>query len=307
MNIQLRLLPLAISVVLIMLAVKAYEIGREIKLSANGFSIRQSQAIEGDTEPLRLLQTIKNNLASPKMEDLNRSVSDDDAVGGVPLTVEGYRAKRVALAQIAEGKKDSIEHQPKTTTDTYSKKQLAQAEFGGITESGATDRAARARKPGEAGAASSKPLRRSDVLANIDEMTKQELGGLLRLQDRRTELQKLEGDLNHRRRLLQAAEQRVDEKISELNNLKFTIEELLDKRDLQQEEKTQSLVKIYESMKPKDAAKIFNELAMPVLLDVVDKMNERKLAPVLGKMDPGRARNITEELLQRRVLPIPKE
>src|SRR3546814_4430099 len=55
----------------------------------------------------------------------------------------------------------------------------------------------------------------------------------------------------------------------------------------------QSLVKIYESMKPKDAARIFEELDMEVLLEVVERMKERKTAPILAEMNPERAKTVT--------------
>jgi len=60
-------------------------------------------------------------------------------------------------------------------------------------------------------------------------------------------------------------------------------------------------------MKPKDAARIFEELDMAVLLDVIERMKERKSAPILAKMNPVRAKAITLELAQRRELPIPRE
>ena len=56
-------------------------------------------------------------------------------------------------------------------------------------------------------------------------------------------------------------------------------------------------------MKPKDAAKIFEELEMTTLLEVAERMKERKLAPVMAKMNPERAREITVELRDLRELP----
>jgi len=66
------------------------------------------------------------------------------------------------------------------------------------------------------------------------------------------------------------------------------------------ESQYQSLVKIYENMKPKDAARIFEQLEMAVLIPVVERMKERKTAPILAKMDPVKAQAITVELAQRR-------
>jgi flagellar motility protein MotE (MotC chaperone) len=45
---------------------------------------------------------------------------------------------------------------------------------------------------------------------------------------------------------------------------------------------------------------------MDVLLDVVERMKERKVAPVLALMNPEKAREVTLELAQRRELPLPK-
>ena len=77
--------------------------------------------------------------------------------------------------------------------------------------------------------------------------------------------------------------------------------------DEETEAQMKSLVKIYEAMKPKDAARIFEQLDLVVLLDVIERMKERKTAPILANMDPERAKTITLELAQRRTLPLAKE
>ncbi len=100
--------------------------------------------------------------------------------------------------------------------------------------------------------------------------------------------------------LLKAAEKRVESKIAELKSLQETIDNLIRKYNEQEEAKMQSLVKIYESMKPKDAARIFERLDMEILLEVVERMKERKSAPILADMDPARAKSITVELARRR-------
>jgi flagellar motility protein MotE (MotC chaperone) len=73
--------------------------------------------------------------------------------------------------------------------------------------------------------------------------------------------------------------------------------------DEQEERQLNSLVIIYENMKPKDAARIFEELDMVVLLDVIERMKERKTAPILAELNPKRAKTITIELAHRRNLP----
>lgn len=147
----------------------------------------------------------------------------------------------------------------------------------------------------------------TDLSTDIFEMTDEELQLLQSLSQRREELEQRAREIDEREVLLKAAEQRIDQKIKDLEQLQASIEALLVQHDEQSEEQMQSLVKIYESMKPKDAARIFEELDMEVLLEVVERMKERKTAPILAQMNPERAKAVTLELAQRRDLPIPRQ
>ncbi len=68
----------------------------------------------------------------------------------------------------------------------------------------------------------------------------------------------------------------------------------------QEQAELQSIVKIYETMKPKDAARILADLEMRILLGIMESMKERKSAPILAAMEPKRAREVTEELARKR-------
>jgi flagellar motility protein MotE (MotC chaperone) len=135
------------------------------------------------------------------------------------------------------------------------------------------------------------------------QMTRAEIDVLQQLTERRRVLDEREGALAERASLLQAAETRIDQKIQDLRDLRATLEQLTTLREGQEEMKILSLVKIYETMKPKDAARIFQELDMDTLLLVVDRMKERKLAPVMAEMNPNRAMEITVELARLRQMP----
>lgn len=147
----------------------------------------------------------------------------------------------------------------------------------------------------------------TNLPTDLFEMTDEELVLLQSLSQRREELEQRAREIDERGVLLKAAEQRIDQKIGELERLQASIESLLVQHDTQSEAQIQSLVKIYESMKPKDAARIFEELDMEVLLEVVERMKERKTAPILAQMNPQRAKTVTLELAQRRDLPIPRQ
>lgn len=121
--------------------------------------------------------------------------------------------------------------------------------------------------------------------------------------DRRAEIERRTKDVEQREALLAAAEKRIDQKLQELEKVRSEIQKLLRMGDQRQSEQLDSLVKIYETMKPKEAARIFEELEMPVLLDVITRMKETKTAPVLAAMDPTKAKAITAALVERRALP----
>lgn len=121
--------------------------------------------------------------------------------------------------------------------------------------------------------------------------------------DRRAELEKAAKDVSMREALLSAAEKRIEQKLKEMEKVRNEIQSLLKLGDERQSQQLESLVKIYETMKPKEAARIFEELELPVLLDVIQKMKETKTAPILAAMDPVKAKEVTSALVERRILP----
>ncbi len=123
------------------------------------------------------------------------------------------------------------------------------------------------------------------------------------LSKRRKELDAKEKELAMREALIKAAQTEVEEKTNELNNIKADIEALLKKQTEQEDKRIASLVKIYEGMKAKDAARIFDSLEMDVLLQVMTRMSERKSAPILAAMDAEKARNVTILMSEKDKLP----
>lgn len=129
----------------------------------------------------------------------------------------------------------------------------------------------------------------SDPFALSDE----EIDLLQSLAERRKELDLRANQLEQREDLLLAVERRIDEKVEALKLLRKSIEG-------ETESQYKSLVKIYENMKPKDAARIFEKLDMAILLPVTERMKERKLAAILAKMNTNNAMTLTVQLAQRR-------
>jgi flagellar motility protein MotE (MotC chaperone) len=130
--------------------------------------------------------------------------------------------------------------------------------------------------------------------------TQNEVDVLEKLSARRQALDAREHDIEMRENLLKAAEDRIDKKIAEMKALQTDVQGMLQKVDDQDAAKLQSLVKIYETMKPKDAARIFEQLEMPVLLRVVEGMKDTKVSAVMEVMDAAKAKALTDAIATRR-------
>lgn len=123
------------------------------------------------------------------------------------------------------------------------------------------------------------------------------------LSARRTSLDARERSILAREAILAASEKQIDEKLAELRDLKNQIEDLLGQQDQKEQERINSLVKIYEGMKARDAAGIFNQMDMDILVQVVSRMSERKSAPIIAAMDKLKANQLTVMLSEMDKLP----
>jgi flagellar motility protein MotE (MotC chaperone) len=124
---------------------------------------------------------------------------------------------------------------------------------------------------------------------------------LLELRQRRQELDRRELALNARESILAAAEQKLSARVEELSALQKSLEALEAAREQREDAGWQGLVKLYQDMKPRDAATIFNDLDMPVLLAVLDRMKEAKAALIMAAMNPDKAREVTARLAELRI------
>jgi len=124
---------------------------------------------------------------------------------------------------------------------------------------------------------------------------------LLELRQRRLLLDSRESVIGTREAVLAAAEQKLAERVGELTTLQKRLETLEAGREQREDAGWQGLVKLYETMKPREAAVIFNDLAMPTLLQIMDRMKESKAALVMSAMSPDRARDVTAGLARLRL------
>ena len=123
---------------------------------------------------------------------------------------------------------------------------------------------------------------------------------LLDLRARREALDLREKAVDSRDVLLKAAERGLTDRLDQLTALQTRLESLDRARRERDDANWRSLVKTYETMRPRDAAAIFNELEQDVLIQVLDRMKEARVAPILAAMQPDRARTATAQLAQWR-------
>jgi flagellar motility protein MotE (MotC chaperone) len=122
---------------------------------------------------------------------------------------------------------------------------------------------------------------------------------LERLQVRRQELDTRGRELDLRESLIQNAEKRMDARLDELKQVEDRIKVEMQQKDEAEAARLKGLVTMYENMKPRDAAKIFNGLDSTVLLEVVSAINPRTMAEILAQMAPDVAQRLTVELASK--------
>lgn len=138
---------------------------------------------------------------------------------------------------------------------------------------------------------------------DISSMSESEVALLQRLSERREILNTRENQLKTRENLLIAAGKRVEERIARLTEIESRIAKLIDIFDAQENARIGKLVQVYQNMKAKDAAAIFDQLDMEVLLAVAQRMEDAKMAEVLGKMKADAAKRLTVEMARQKKLP----
>ncbi|MFK7791371.1 MAG: MotE family protein [Devosiaceae bacterium] len=171
---------------------------------------------------------------------------------------------------------------------------LAQDEDADAEELSTADQisqsAAALRAAAEAAAAS-----RDAQGVNIDDLPVESSRDALidRLGDRRVLMEEREQDLRVREQLLQAAERRLEERLAELTALEERVSAVADAEEERASDEIARLVQVYSAMRAKDAAAIFDLLDLPILMEVSNAMNPRKMADILGEMQPEVARRLT--------------
>jgi flagellar motility protein MotE (MotC chaperone) len=122
---------------------------------------------------------------------------------------------------------------------------------------------------------------------------------LERLSDRRQQLDARGQELEMRENLLKAAEKRVEARVAELKDLEARIKAAIGQRDETELKRFKGIVAMYENMKAKEAARIFDRLDLKILVEVATQMKPATMSGILAQMAPEAAERLTVELANR--------
>jgi flagellar motility protein MotE (MotC chaperone) len=122
---------------------------------------------------------------------------------------------------------------------------------------------------------------------------------LERLQDRRQELDARAREIDIRENLLKAMEKKLEARAAELKDIEARIGSAGQKKEEADAAKLKNLVIMYENMKAKEAARIFDRLEMKVLIEVASQIPARRMADIMAQMNPEAAEKLTVELANR--------
>jgi len=122
---------------------------------------------------------------------------------------------------------------------------------------------------------------------------------LERLQSRRQELEARAREIDIRESLLKAAEKRMESRAEELKAVEARVATTTEHKGESDAVRLKNLVSMYEGMKPKDAAKVFDRLEMSVLFELATQIAPRKMSDILGLMSPEVAEHLTVEMARR--------
>ncbi|MDR1026502.1 MAG: hypothetical protein LBL47_03790 [Lactobacillus sp.] len=147
-------------------------------------------------------------------------------------------------------------------------------------------------------------LERADNTPNIIDpaskshgFTQSEILILQELAERREALDLRSREIDRKAVQLKVAEEEINKKIRQLQEYENKLKNLIGEYDKKEKEKIDSLVKLYSTMKPKDAARIFDTLDVDITVSLLKEMKPSVSSSILSQMRPEKAKAITDSLI----------
>lgn len=133
--------------------------------------------------------------------------------------------------------------------------------------------------------------------APVNAFTNSEIMILQELAERRETLDARAKEIDKRAIQLKVAEKEIDKKLQQMKEYEQRLSKLITQYSSKEQENINSLVKLYSSMKPKDAARIFNTMDLEITVAILKGMKPSTSSAILSSMNSERVQAITAELL----------
>ena len=118
-------------------------------------------------------------------------------------------------------------------------------------------------------------------------------------QQKEIEIRKKEEQLREKEERLNKLEKEVEQKVKDLLTLQKEVQSVRSEKQETQSTKVRSLAKIYGTMKPKEAAKLMENLDDKLVMGIISTMTPDEAAAILALMEVKKAAKISEALSGR--------
>ena len=149
-----------------------------------------------------------------------------------------------------------------------------------------------------------KPKTEIEPTVQVEKAAKSKSGlstteSLSALQQRETEIRKKEEQLKEKEERLGKLEKEVEQKVKDLLALQKDVQTVRTEKQETQNTKVRNLAKIYGTMKPKEAAKLMENLDDKLVMNIIATMTPDEAAAILALMEVKKAAKISEALSGR--------
>jgi flagellar motility protein MotE (MotC chaperone) len=228
-----------------------------------------------------------------------KSLRDIRVIPVVVVAVIGLAALKIAGLVLEGGY--VFDYQSKPAKPSWAQETL---NFPGASKGDASDvtGSVQAKEPPKPAAPATEPPKPDGVVVYPEQsrqIPESERAILERLQARRQELETRAREIEIRESLLKSAEKRIEGKVEELKAVEARISTASGAKSEADAARFKGIITMYEGMKPKDAAKVFDRLEMTVLYEIASQIAPRKMSDILGLMQPEAAEKLTVELARR--------
>jgi len=227
-----------------------------------------------------------------------KSFRDIRVIPVVLVAIFGLVALKIAGLVIDGGY--VFDYQPGSTGPSWAQENF---NFPGSNKADASDVTGSVEKPKEAEPAVAAPATKPEgVVLHPEEnqpISASERAVLERLQARRQELEARAREIDIRESLLKAAEKRIESRVEEMKAVESRMSTSSEQKAEADTARFKGIVTMYEAMKPKDAARVFDRLEMSVLIEIASQIAPRKMSDILGLMQSDAAERLTVELARR--------